>query len=86
MDANQASVVNALRIAGASVQHLHAVGAGCPDILVGHRGRNWLMEIKREGGKRNKKQIEWHDAWRGQVVTVESPFQALRVLKLGENK
>ena len=34
-DANQAEIVAALRGVGASVQPLHAVGQGCPDLLVG---------------------------------------------------
>jgi hypothetical protein len=43
VDANQAAVVAALRKIGASVQPLHGVGAGVPDLLVGFQGRNWLI-------------------------------------------
>ena len=46
VDANQPVIVAALRAIGATVQHLHAVGQGCPDILVGYDGVNFLMEIK----------------------------------------
>lgn len=31
VDANQSEVVAALRAVGATVQHLHMVGGGCPD-------------------------------------------------------
>lgn len=31
VDANQSEVVAAFRAAGATVQHLHMVGGGCPD-------------------------------------------------------
>jgi hypothetical protein len=46
VDANQREVVAALRGAGATVQLLHAVGEGCPDLLVGYRGGNYLLEVK----------------------------------------
>lgn len=50
VDENQREVVAALRRIGARVLHLHAVGAGCPDIAVLH-GRVWtLLEIK-DGNK-----------------------------------
>lgn len=35
VDKNQPEIVEALRAEGAVVQHLHAVGVGCPDLLVG---------------------------------------------------
>lgn len=37
-DRNQPAIVAALRGIGATVQPLHAVGQGCPDLLVGYRG------------------------------------------------
>ena len=46
VDSNQTRVVKALRELGATVQHLHAVGKGCPDIVVGYKNRNYLLEIK----------------------------------------
>jgi hypothetical protein len=46
VDKNQPAIVAMLRQVGAHVQHLHAVGKGCPDLLVGFRGENWLLEIK----------------------------------------
>ena len=39
VDRNQAEIVVALRAGGASVQPLHAVGKGVPDLLVGWRGK-----------------------------------------------
>ena len=76
-DANQPQIVAAFRRMGATVQHLHAVGQGCPDLLVGYRGRNLLVEVK-DGNKPPSKraltnpQVEWHQGWRGSVVVVES--------------
>ena len=88
VDANQAEIVDALRKAGATVQDLHEVGKGCPDILVGYYTYeycdltevNILMEIKAPGGKLNKREQEWHNSWRGQVVVVHSIEEALEVL------
>lgn len=82
-DRNQTEIIAALRKAGATVQPLHAVGQGCPDILVGFRGRNWLFEIK-DGFKPPSKrklttdQVEWHAGWKGRVCVVETIDQAMR--------
>jgi hypothetical protein len=46
VDANQREVVAALRGAGASVQLLHAVGEGCPDLLVGIPRRELFARSK----------------------------------------
>ncbi len=72
-DNNQAPIVAALRSLGASVTSLHAVGGGCPDLLVGYDGRTLLLEVKnrstharRRGGARTEEsQDAWLGAWRG---------------------
>lgn len=85
VDANQAEVVMALRRIGASVQVLHTVGRGCPDILVGYRGRCYLFEIK-DGAKYpsarklTPEEEKWHKDWMGQVAIVESPAHAVETL------
>ncbi len=85
MDANQAAVVAALRAAGCSVQSLATVGAGCPDLLVGWRGVNHLLEVK-DGGKvpsarkLTADQVAWHARWGGRVHVVESGAAALALL------
>jgi len=50
-DANQSAIVSALRAVGASVVDLSAVGKGCPDLLVGFRGRTYLLEVKNKAGR-----------------------------------
>jgi len=80
-DSNQAEIVAALRHVGASVQDLHEVGKGCPDILVGYRGRNYLIEIKAPGGRLNKREREWHDRWDGLVFTVWTIEGALDIIQ-----
>lgn len=82
IDANQPEIVEALREAGCSVQLLHMVGKGCPDLLVGWQGLNVLVEVK-DGSKPpsarklTPDQEIWHDNWRGQVTVVCSVHEAL---------
>ena len=76
-DRNQQEIVKAFRQIGATVQVLSAVGHGCPDILVGWRGRNFLVEVK-DGEKPpsarrlTADQAAWHDTWGGQVMVADS--------------
>ena len=85
VDANQRQVVAALRGAGATVQLLHAVGEGCPDLLVGHLGVNYLLEVKDgqkppSAQKLTPQQEIWHRDWRGHRVVVNSPEAALAAI------
>lgn len=72
VDRNQAEIVDSLRTHGASVQPLHTVGKGCPDLLVGIGGQNFLVEVKAEGGCLTKDQHKWHSEWRGCVHILRS--------------
>ena len=82
VDDNQAEIVKALRKIGCSVQVLSSVGEGCPDLLVGYRGVNYLLEVK-DGSKppSHRKltpdQISWHGRWRGKVSVVGSVDEAI---------
>jgi len=82
VDANQAQIVADLRAVGATVLHLHTVGRRCPDILVGHRGFNYLFEIKSPKGQPTRKQVRWHKLWRGQVAVIWSVEDALEIMGL----
>ena len=94
IDANHKAVADALRAVGASVQSLAVVGGGAPDILAGARGKNFLFEVKdckAPPSKRRltKDELRWHNDWRGQVVTVDSPEEAIAaflILTLGNPK
>ena len=81
VDKNQKDIVTSLREAGYSVQHLHSVGAGCPDILVGINGINILIEIKEGDGKLTPAQIVWHSSWRGQVDIAKNKEEAIGIVK-----
>jgi len=70
-----------------SVQPLHTVGKGCPDLLCGVRGTNLLIEIKDgqkvpSARKLTPDEAAWHQSWRGQVAIVESVDDALRLVGL----
>ena len=80
VDANQKSIVAALRKIGARVLHLHRVGGGCPDLLACYRGRNVLLEVKLPGEKPNAKQIAFHAEWGGELHIVQSPQEAIAAL------
>jgi len=86
IDANQPEIVAAFRDCGATVQHLHTVGKGCPDICVGMCTAsgarvNLLIEIK-DGAKPAGQQKltpdeqKWHDEWAGSVHVVRSADEA----------
>lgn len=85
VDDNQAEIVSAFRKLGCSVQPLHAVGNGVPDLLIGFRGVNLLVEVKdgkKPPSKRKltKDQEKWHSAWRGQSMIVCSIDDVLAVV------
>lgn len=85
VDANQRQIVAALRAIGATVQLLHTVGRGVPDLLVGFRGINYLLEIKDGAKPPSKRRLtpderRWHELWRGQVAVVSSVDEALEAI------
>ena len=75
-DANQDAIVEMYEKLGCSVQSLHTVGGGCPDLAIGVAGMNGFAEIK-DGNKipsrrrLTKDQLPWHEAWMGEVRIVE---------------
>ena len=91
VDDNQALIVSALRKAGCSVQLLHKVGEGCPDLLIGVAGLNLLAEVK-DGAKvpsarkLTGPQEKWHDEWRGQAEIIESVEDALVLVNMARRR
>lgn len=85
VDANQREIVKALRQVGASVTSLADLGDGCPDLLVGFRGKTVLIEVK-SGPKDNltEQEIDWHAKWQGGALcVVRSTAEALGAIGLG---
>lgn len=86
VDENQKEVVAAFRAAGATVLHLHTVGGGCPDLLVGYNGLSKLVEVK-DGRKRPSArrltplEARFAQEWRGgSVALVECAEDALALV------
>lgn len=83
-DRNQPEIVKALREEGCQVQHLHAVGAGCPDLLCSVNGWNFLVEVK-DGEKAasaqrlTEDQVVWHRGWKAEVHIVRNVEEARAV-------
>lgn len=85
-DANQGQIVRVLRqLPGCTVRDTHALGKGFPDVIVGFRGVNILLEIK-DGSKPpserklTQDEVDFFREWRGQVHVAESPQEALEIV------
>lgn len=84
-DANEGEVVAALR----AVVGAHVILLDQPvDLLVGYRGRNWLLEVKLPPGPRGgtshsqptDEQLGFFRTWPGQKQVVRSAGEALRAI------
>ncbi|MFH1027257.1 MAG: hypothetical protein V1791_04570 [Pseudomonadota bacterium] len=82
VDRNQPEIVDALRKAGYSVLHLHRLGHGVPDLLVGW-GDDFsiLVEIKSEEGELTPDEERFISEWRGPIVVVHSVGEALDAIQ-----
>lgn len=83
IDQNHTAVVDALRAVGASVQSLARVGNDCPDLLVGYRGVNYVLEVKTPKGPVKPGQEKWAAQWKGQTAIVRSVDEALVAIRAG---
>lgn len=81
VDANQAEIVAVLRAEGWSVQPIHRLGQGVPDLLVGAKGRNILLEVKDGDGALTDDELSWHANWQGQVDVVRSAGEAVAMVR-----
>ena len=78
VDANQASIVKALRKAGASVVSTSSIGDGFVDLVVGWRGSTHMLEVKNPeyrvksdpGKDLSDDEIKFAAAWRGSPIRV----------------
>lgn len=87
VDDNQKQIVKQLRQLGMSVRHLHMVGDGLPDIIIGYRKQNFLIEIKdhkkiKSQKKLTKDEQDFFDTWKGQVDKCETLDEILKVVGL----
>lgn len=88
-DANQSAIIAVLRQVGATVVDLSAVGKGVPDLLVGHRGVTYLLEVKNLKGRNRltPDQDVFYAWWRGAPVTiVRTADEALQAIGATEGQ
>ena len=84
-DENQLAIEQDLRKLGYSVADTSQLGDGFVDMVVGKHQRNWLFEIKNpkqppSARKLTPAEKDFHDAWRGQIHTVETTDQILEIV------
>lgn len=77
IDDNQKIIVKQLRKCGVSVAITSMIGKGFVDLVLGFRGRNYLIELKDGNKSASRKQLtedekKFFDAWNGQVNKCES--------------
>ena len=83
VDDNQKEIVQALEQIGCDVLEI-----GWPlDLLIGYRGRNWLLEIKDPAKTPSERkltdaQVQFFNTWRGQKAKVETVDEAIAVLTM----
>jgi len=85
IDANQNEIVNHLRKIGASVFITSMVGKGFPDIVVGFRKKNFLIELKDSSKPNSAKKLTAHeqaffDTWKGTVHKCETFDEILQII------
>lgn len=88
VDANQKTIVAWLReIPGVSVHILSDAGDGFPDLVIGYRGVNYLVELKdgaksKSAQKLTPDQVEWHLVWNGQKAVCNCLGDILELLEI----
>ncbi len=75
-DANHTEICKALRDVGISVEYLKLP----MDLLICHRGVTSLMEIKTDGGRLTKDQVQFIARWPGKIHIVRSAAEALAAI------
>lgn len=76
-DRNHKEILDYCRSRGASVYSTHALGKGFPDIVMGYKGINYLLEVK-DGAKppsQRKLTLDeeaFHGKWKGMLHIIKS--------------
>lgn len=86
VDDNQKKLVKQIRKCGISVLHLHTVGKGCPDLLLGAGKINKLVEVKDPKKPPSQRKLTedekcFHESWNGQVDVVENIDDVLKLFQ-----
>lgn len=79
-DDNHLDIKHRFKKYGASVADTAGAGEGFPDLVIGFKGANFLVEVK-DGSKAmseqklTKPQVRFHREWSGQVIIINSVEQ-----------
>lgn len=84
-DDNQQLIVKQLRQLGCSVAITSMIGKGFPDLVIGWRGENFLIELKDGSKSESKKKLtedeyKFFNDWYGQVNKCESLEEICKVI------
>jgi hypothetical protein len=86
-DDNQPMLVRQMRnIPGLTVAHTHTVGNGFVDVVCGHKGLNYLFEIKDPAKPPSKRkltpdEVAFHNNWTGSIHIIETIDDVLKIIK-----
>ncbi len=81
-DDNRDDIIKALQQIGADVIKLDSIGGGCPDLLIGRRQKNLLLEVK-DGSKPLSQrrltpaELKFYQTWRGHRAVVNNVKEAV---------
>jgi hypothetical protein len=76
VDLTQADTVKRLRQIGASVAVTSQLGGGFPDLVVGFRGRTFLLEMKTGNEPLTEVEKTFHAKWAGHLVIARTAEEA----------
>jgi hypothetical protein len=80
VDSIQKQVTESLRKLGITVLVLSNVGHGCPDLLLGYGGHNYLVELKCGKNELTPFEKRFFDEWRGQADIAHNLDEILNYL------
>lgn len=74
------------RIPGVSVRSIHTIGQGIGDLILGYKGKNYLIEVKDGSKSASRKKLtpdeeRFHKEWTGQICIVENIDDIIDLLK-----
>ncbi len=88
IDANQNVIVADLRtLPGISVAITSGLGHGFPDLVVGFKARNLMIELKdpakaKSARKLTPDEVTFHDKWNGQICVCETTDEILALIEI----
>lgn len=86
VDKNQPEIVKELRSRGYTVKHVHEL-KNFVDIVVGHKGYNFLFEIKQDKTKKlTPGESKFFEEWTGQKDLIYCAEDAIKIIEKTINK